>query len=340
MTRSPETRTDSLPDKMRAIAIGEEKTPDSLFIDHVALPQISDDEVLVRIAAAGVNRGDCMQRMGLYPAPPGAPDIMGLEFAGEIVALGNNVSNWQIGDRVAALVASGSYADYTAVHHSHILPVPDTMSLIEAAALPEAIFTVWANVFEAGRLSDNETLLVHGGTSGIGSMAIQMGKLFGHKVLTTAGTDDKCTAAQGFGADLAINYNAQDFVEAVQTATDTKGVDVILDMVGGDYVARNMQAAALGGRIVNIAYMAGFEATVNFLPVMLKRLTLTGSTLRVRPIEEKARLTQEVAAKIWPHIGGKIQPIVDSVYPLAEAGKAQAHMESGKHIGKIILDCA
>lgn len=332
--------TDALPTTMRAIAIGADKTPDSLHIADAPMPDIGPDEVLVRIGAAGVNRGDCMQRMGLYPAPPGAPDIMGLEFVGTIAALGDNVTDWAIGDRVAALVASGSYADYTSVHHSHLLPVPDDMSLTDAAALPEAIFTVWANVFEGGNLKGDEVLLVHGGTSGIGSMAIQMAKFFGHKVLTTAGTPEKCAAATGFGADVSINYNEEDFVAACQAATDGKGVDVILDMVGGDYIARNMAAAALGGRIVNIAYMTGFEATVNFLPLMLKRLTLTGSTLRVRPIEEKARLTQEVAEKIWPHIGADIKPIVDSVYPLAEAGKAHAHMESGAHIGKIILDCS
>lgn len=332
--------TDALPTTMRSIAIGEDKTPDSLHIAEAPMPEIGPDEVLVRIAAAGVNRGDCMQRMGLYPAPPGAPDIMGLEFAGTVAALGANVTDWKIGDRVAALVASGSYADYTSVHHSHLLPVPHDMSLTDAAALPEAIFTVWANVFEGGNLKGDEVLLVHGGTSGIGSMAIQMGKLFGHKVLSTAGTSEKCAAASGFGADVSINYNEEDFVVACQAATDGAGVDVILDMVGGDYIARNMAAAAPGGRIVNIAYMSGFEATVNFLPLMLKRLTLTGSTLRVRPIEEKARLTHEVAANIWPHIGGKIKPIVDSIYPLAEAGKAQAHMEGGAHIGKIILDCS
>ena len=331
--------TDALPTAMRAIAIGEDKTPASLHIAETPMPEIGPEEVLVRIEAAGVNRGDCMQRMGLYPAPPGAPDIMGLEFAGTVAALGANVTDWKTGDRVAALVASGSYADYTSVHHSHLLPVPETMSFTDAAALPEAIFTVWANVFEGGTLKGEEVLLVHGGASGIGSMAIQMGKLFGHKVLSTAGTPEKCTAASGFGADVSINYNEEDFVTACQAATVGAGVDVILDMVGGDYIARNMAAAAPGGRIVNIAYMSGFEATVNFLPLMLKRLTLTGSTLRVRPIEEKARLTQEVAAKIWPHIGGKVKPIVDSVYPLADAGKAQAHMESGKHIGKIILDC-
>lgn len=334
------TLPQTLPATMRTIAIGEDKTPESLHIAEQPLPQIGADEVLVRIGAAGVNRGDCMQRMGLYPAPPGSPDIMGLEFAGTIAALGQNVTDWAVGDRVAALVASGSYAEYTSVHHSHLLPVPDTMSLTDAAALPEAIFTVWANVFEGGGLKDTETLLVHGGTSGIGSMAIQMGKLFGHKVLTTAGTAEKCAAAKGFGADVSINYKDQDFVAACQAATDENGVDVILDMVGGDYIARNMAAAALGGRIVNIAYMAGFEANVNFLPLMLKRLTLTGSTLRVRPIEEKARLTREVAAKVWPHIGGDIKPVVDSVYTLADAGQAQAHMEGGAHIGKIILDCS
>ena len=334
----------TIPTSMRAIAIGEDKTPESLHIADAPCPQPQAGEVLVRIGAAGVNRGDCMQRMGLYPAPPGAPDIMGLELAGTIVALGEGASEggkeWQVGDRVAALVASGSYADYACVHHSHLLPVPDTMSLTEAAALPEAIFTVWANVFEGGGLKDAETLLVHGGTSGIGSMAIQMGQLFGHRVFTTAGSDEKCAAAKGFGADIAINYKNEDFVEAVKTATDGKGVDVILDMVGGDYIARNMQAAAADGRIVNIAYMNGFEANVNFLPLMLKRLTLTGSTLRVRPIDEKARLTRNVATKIWPHLGDKINPVLDSVYPLAEAAKAHTRMESGAHIGKIILECA
>ena len=331
--------TEALPTSMRAIAIGEDMTPKSLHLAETALPQPSADEILVRIAAAGVNRGDCMQRVGLYPAPPGAPDIMGLEFAGTVVALGNNVSEWQIGDRVAALVASGSYADYTTVHASHALRVPDTMSLTDAAALPEAVFTVWANVFEGGGLKDNETLLVHGGTSGIGSMAIQMAKLFGHRVIATAGSAAKCEACLGFGAERAVNYHDEDFVAAAHDFTDGGGVDVILDMVGGDYIVRNMQAAALGGRIVNIAYMAGFEANVNFLPLMLKRLTLTGSTLRVRPIEEKARLPELVAEHIWPHIGGKIKPVIDSILPLAEAGAAQARMETSQHIGKIILEC-
>jgi putative PIG3 family NAD(P)H quinone oxidoreductase len=332
--------TDTLPTQMRAIAIGEDKTPYSLYLADAPMPQINDDELLIRIGAAGVNRGDCMQRMGLYPAPPGAPDIMGLEFAGTIAAMGKNVSGFNIGERVAALVASGSYAEYTSVHASHVLRVPDNMSLTDAAALPEAIFTVWANVFEGGSLKGDETLLVHGGTSGIGSMAIQMASLFGHRVITTAGSDEKCAACLGFGAERAVNYKAEDFVEAVADFTDGKGVDVVLDMVGGDYIARNMQAAALGGRIVNIAYMAGFEANVNFLPLMLKRLTLTGSTLRVRPIEEKARLTSMVGEKIWPHIGTKIKPVVDSVLPLAEAGAAQARMETSQHIGKIILDCS
>ena len=325
---------------MQAISIGEGGAPENLTLENHPMPQPAEGEVLVRLGAAGINRGDCMQRIGLYPAPPGAPDIMGLEFAGEIVALGDKADKWAIGDRVAALVAGGAYAQYACVHQDHALPVPDEMSDTDAAALPETIFTVYANVFEGGGLQPGQTLLVHGGSSGIGTTAIQMAKHFGAKVIVTAGSEDKCNACRDLGADLAINYKEQDFVEACAAFTNGAGVDVILDMVGGDYIGRNMEAATLGGRIVNIAYMAGFEAEVNFLPLMLKRLTLTGSTLRVRPIEEKARLTQEVAANIWPHIGGKIKPVVDSLYPLAEAGKAQAHMESGRHIGKIILDCA
>ncbi len=330
---------ENIPTEMRAIAIGDDKTPESLFIAPCPVPQCGDDELLVRVGAAGVNRGDCMQRMGLYPAPTGASDIMGLEFAGEIVAMGKNVTQWQRGDRVAALVAGGGYAEYAVVHQAHALPVPDAMSFTDAAALPETIFTVWANVFEGGALQPHETLLIHGGSSGIGTTAIQMAKHFGATVIVTAGSDEKCDACTALGADLAINYNTQDFVEACASFSDDKGVDVILDMVGGDYINRNMQAAAMGGRIVNIAFMAGFDAQVNFLPVMLKRLTLTGSTLRARPLDEKTRLTQMVAENFWPEIGHHIKPIVDCVIPLADAGAAHARMETSAHIGKIILDC-
>lgn len=331
--------SENLPTQMRAIAIGEDKTPNSLFIEATSLPILSDDEILVRVGAAGVNRGDCMQRIGFYPPPPGASQIMGLEFSGTVVAMGKNVDTWKLGDRIAALVAGGGYADYASVHKDHALPVPDGMSLTDAAALPETIFTVWANVFEGGGLQSGETLLVHGGSSGIGTTAIQMAKHFGAKVIVTAGSPEKCAACMALGADLAIDYKAEDFVAACDSFTQGQGVNVILDMVGGEYVNRNIQASAIGGRIVNIAHMAGFETQVNFLPVMLKRLTLTGSTLRARPLEEKTRLTQVVAEKIWPSLGLGVKPVVDSVVPLAEAGDAHARMETSQHIGKIILDC-
>ena len=324
---------------MRAVAIGEAKTPESLFVEDTALPPFGDDEILVRVGAAGVNRGDCMQRIGFYPPPPGASNIMGLEFSGTVVAMGKNVEAWKPGDRVAALVAGGGYAEYASVHQHHALPVPDGMSLTDAAALPETIFTVWANVFEGGALQSGETLLIHGGSSGIGTTAIQMAKYFGAKVIITAGSAEKCDACLDLGADLAIDYKTEDFVAACDSFTQGQGVNVILDMVGGDYVNRNIQACALGGRIVNIAHMAGFETQVNFLPVMLKRLTLTGSTLRARPTQEKTRLTKAVAAKIWPALENGVKPVVDSVVPLAEAGKAHARMETSHHIGKIILDC-
>lgn len=325
---------------MQAIAIGDGGAPESLSLKSRPVPQPGDNEILVRVAAAGVNRGDCMQRIGLYPPPPGAPDIMGLEFSGTVAALGANVDKWAIGERVAALVAGGAYAEYACVHQDHALPIPDNMSFTDAAALPETVFTVFANVFEGGNLQKGETLLVHGGSSGIGTTAIQMAKHYGAKVIVTAGSEEKCAACRDLGADLAVNYKHEDFVAACAAFTDGAGANVILDMVGGDYIGRNMEAAAMRGRIVNIAYMQGFTAEVNFLPVMLKALTLTGSTLRARPLEEKTRLTAAVAAQFWPQIGKAVKPIVDSVFPLSEAGKAQAHMETSNHIGKIILDCS
>ena len=332
--------SEKIPTTMQAVAIGDDGTPDSLFLEARPLPQPGDDEILVRIGAAGINRGDCMQRMGLYPPPPGASDIMGLEFAGTVAAIGKNADKWGIGDRVAALVAGGAYGQFACVNQDHALPVPDNMSFTDAAALPETIFTVFANVFEGGNLQSGETLLIHGGSSGIGTTAIQMAKHAGAQVIVTAGSEEKCAVCRDLGADLAINYQADDFVAACSAFTDDAGVNVILDMVGGDYIARNMEAAARGGRIVNIAYMKGFAAEVNFLPVMLKNLTLTGSTLRARSVTEKTRLTRRVAETFWPEIGDAIKPIVDSVFPLAEAGKAHALMESSHHIGKIILDCS
>ena len=332
--------SEKLPQTMNVIAIGEDGAPNSLHLTTCNVPRPQADEILVRIGAAGVNRGDCMQRIGLYPPPPGAPDIMGLEFAGTVVACGDEADKWQPGNRVAALVAGGGYAEYACVHQDHALAIPDDMSFTDAAALPETIFTVFANVFEGGELQKGETLLVHGGSSGIGTTAIQMAKHWGAKVVITAGSDDKCAACRDLGADLTVNYKSRDFVDACRDFTQGAGINVILDMVGGDYIARNMEAAAMGGRIVNIAYMQGFSAEVNFLPVMLKRLTLTGSTLRARPLAEKTRLAEAVNKAFWPHIGAAVKPIVDSVYPLAEAGKAHTHMESSHHIGKIILDCS
>lgn len=331
--------TDNLPTEMQAIAIGDAKTPDSLSLETCAVPAMGDDEVLVKIAAAGVNRGDCYQRMGFYPPPPGASEIMGLEFSGTIIAVGANVSKWQIGARVAALVAGGGYAEYGVVHQHHILPVPDDMSLTDAAALPETIFTVWANVFEHCGLKSGETLLIHGGSSGIGTTAIQMAKLAGAKVMVTAGSADKCAACTALGADLAVDYKQQDFVAESVAFSDGKGIDVILDMVGGDYFQRNIQAAARHGRIVNIAHLQGSKAEIDMMPVMLKNLTLTGSTLRARALEEKTRLTEAVATNIWPHIGQAVKPVVDSTFELAQAGEAQKRMESSAHIGKIILTC-
>ena len=331
--------TDNLPTEMQAIAIGDAKTPDSLSLETCAVPAMGDDEVLVKIAAAGVNRGDCYQRMGFYPPPPGASEIMGLEFSGTIIAVGANVSKWQIGARVAALVAGGGYAEYGVVHQHHILPVPDDMSLTDAAALPETIFTVWANVFEHCGLKSGETLLIHGGSSGIGTTAIQMAKLAGAKVMVTAGSADKCAACTALGADLAVDYKQQDFVAESVAFSDGKGIDVILDMVGGDYFQRNIQAAARHGRIVNIAHLQGSKAEIDMMPVMLKNLTLTGSTLRARALEEKTRLTGAVATNIWPHIGQAVKPVVDSTFELAQAGEAQKRMESSAHIGKIILTC-
>lgn len=322
---------------MKAVHIGSDKTPASLYLADVPRPEPAADEVLVKIAAAGVNRGDCLQRIGFYPPPKGAVDIMGMELSGRVVACGAQVENVKPGDRIAALVASGSYAEYATLHHTHLLPVPDSLSLVEAAALPEAIFTVWANIVEHGRFKSGETVLVHGGASGIGTMAIQMVRLLGGQVAVTAGTAEKCAGCLEMGAALAIHYRQEKFEDAVMEWTDGRGVDVILDMVGGDYVGRNIACAARHGRIVNIAYMQGADVQFNALPVMMRNLTLTGSTLRARSIAEKTRLTEEIMAHIWPHIGDKIRPVIDRILPLAEAGAAQALMEKSEHFGKIVL---
>ncbi len=330
---------EEIPEKMRAISIGEDKSPDMLSLSEYDTPRPDTHEILVKIGAAGVNRGDCYQRMGFYPPPPGASQVMGLEFAGTVVACGSGVTRWQVGARIAGLVAGGGYAEYGLVHEDHALEIPENMSFTCAAALPETIYTVWANVFELGRLSAGQTLLIHGGSSGIGTTAIQMAKHFGARVAITAGTDEKCDFCENLGADLSINYKTTDFEAAIAALTDGQGADLILDMVGGSYFQRNIAAAARGGRIVNIAHLEGARAEIDMLPVMLKNLTLTGSTLRARPISEKTRLTNIIKEKIWLLAGQEIKPIVDTVFPLAEAGAAQSLMETSQHIGKIILDC-
>jgi NADPH2:quinone reductase len=295
-------------------------------------------EILVKVAAAGVNRPDVMQRQGLYPPPPGAPDIPGLEIAGEVVALGDGVTRWKIGDRVMALVIGGGYAQYCLAHESHALAVPKGFSMEEAAAIPETLFTVWHNVFERGGLKSGETLLVHGGSSGIGTTAIQLAKVFGARVIVTAGSADKCDACTKLGADVAINYKTEDFVAATKAATGGKGADVILDMVGGDYIERNYEAAAVEGRIVQIAFQGSPKAKVDFRRIMLKRLHHTGSTLRSRSVPDKGAIASAVAEKVGPLMdAGRIKPVMDSNFPLAKAADAHARMESSAHIGKIVL---
>lgn len=328
----------NLPAEMTAIAIRAPGGPDVLVAERRALPQPGEGEILIKVAAAGVNRPDVMQRKGLYPPPPGASDIPGLELAGEVVARGAGAQRWQLGDKVMALVSGGAYATYCAAHESLALAVPKEMSDAEAAAVPETFFTVWTNVFDRGRLSAGETLLVHGGTSGIGTTAIQLAKAFGARVIATAGSDEKCAASRKLGADHAINYRTQDFVAEVKKATDGKGADLILDMVGGDYVARNYDAAAADGRIVQIAVQGGPKATVDVSKLMLKRLTHTGSTLRARPVANKAAIARAVEAKVLPLIvSGKVKPIIFRTFPLAQAAAAHALMESSTHIGKIVL---
>lgn len=327
-----------MPQTMKAIAIREPGGPDVLEPRDIPMPEAGHGEILIKVAAAGVNRPDTIQRMGLYPPPPGAPATPGLEVAGEVVATGPGVTLWKAGDKVCALVGGGGYAEYCVAHEAHALPVPQGLTMTEAAALPETFFTVWTNVFERGALKAGETLLVHGGSSGIGTTAIQLGSLFGATVIATAGSAEKCAACEKLGAHAAINYREQDFAEEAKRLTNGRGVDVILDMVGGDYIQRNINACATDGRIVSIAFLNGPVAEVNFLPVMLKRLTLTGSTLRPRSIEEKASIAAALRAKVWPLIeAGRVKPQIDSVFPLAEAAKAHALMEKSSHIGKIVL---
>jgi putative PIG3 family NAD(P)H quinone oxidoreductase len=327
-----------LPKSMTSIAIREPGGPDVLVPQPQPVPSPSEGEILVKVAAAGVNRPDVLQRQGHYPPPKGATEIPGLEIAGEIAQVGRSVSRWNKGDKVMALVVGGGYAEYCLAFASHALPVPASLSMIEAAAIPETVFTIWHNVFERGKLAAGETLLVHGGSSGIGTTAIQLGKAFGARVIVTAGTAEKCDACRKLGADLAINYNSEDFVALSKQATQGRGVELILDMVGGDYVGRNYEAAAVEGRIVQIAFQASSRVTLDLMRLMLKRLTHTGSTLRARAVADKAAIAAAVEKNVLPLLAsGRVKPPIDSTFPLAQASAAHARMESGKHIGKIVL---
>lgn len=302
------------------------------------MPSPAPGEVLVKVVAAGVNRPDVFQREGLYPPPPGASDIPGLEIAGTVVALGDGVSKHSIGQPVMALVAGGGYAEYCVAHEDLALPIPDDLDMITAAAIPETFFTVWSNVFDRAGLKPGETLLVHGGSSGIGTTAIQMASQLGSSVIVTAGSDEKCQACLDLGAVKAINYKTEDFVAEIKSFGDGKGVNVILDMVGGDYIDRNIKALAPDGRLVNIAFLRGSKAEVNFMAVMLKRLTITGSTLRPQSNAMKAEIAKNLAAKVFPMVSdGLIKPVIHQTFPMSEAAKAHALMESNAHIGKIIL---
>ncbi|NBQ38223.1 MAG: NAD(P)H-quinone oxidoreductase [Alphaproteobacteria bacterium] len=327
-----------LPETMTAIGIKTPGGPEVLVPETRPVPMPGKGEILVKVAAAGVNRPDILQRKGGYPPPKGASDIPGLEISGEIVAMGEGVTRFKITDRVCALVPGGGYADYCTVHETNALPIPDGLTLVEAAGIPETFFTVWTNVFDRGALKPHETLLVHGGTSGIGTTAIMLAKAFGSRVIITAGSDEKCQATIKIGADKAINYRTQDFVEEVLAFTDGVGANVILDMVGGAYITRNYGAAARDGRIVQIAFQGGSKVEVDFVPLMMKRLTHTGSTLRPRSVEEKAVIAKALEAKVWPLLAqGQCKPIIHATFPLHEAVKAHQMMESGVHTGKIIL---
>lgn len=323
---------------MKFIATTQTGNDSQLIISEGEIPSPKANEVLIRVYAAGINRPDILQRQGLYPPPVDASPILGLEVAGEIIACGKNVARWQPGDKVCALVNGGGYAEYVVAPAAQCLPIPHQFTYVQAAALPETFFTVWHNLFQRAGLKSDETLLVHGGTSGIGITAIQLAKAFGAQVFATAGSAEKCNAIAALGAS-AIHYREQDFVAVIKEKTNGQGANVILDMVGGDYIQRNFSAAAKDGRIVNIAFLQGSKVQVDLLPLMVKRLTFTGSTLRAQSAEAKAIIANELEEKVWPLLNGKnIVPIIDSTFPLAQVAVAQAHMESSQHIGKIILD--
>jgi NADPH2:quinone reductase len=327
-----------LPDEMIAIVIREPGGPDVLTPEPRPVPKPGAGEILIKVAAAGVNRPDVMQRTGNYPPPPGATDIPGLEVAGDVVACGPGVTRWKVADRVMALVVGGGYAEFCLAHESHALPLPANLSAVAGAAVPETFFTAWYNMFERGRLAAGETALIHGGSSGIGTTGIQLAKAFGAKVIVTAGSPEKCEACLKLGADVAINYKSEDFVAATKKATGDRGADLVLDMIGGDYINRNYDAAAVEGRIVQIAFQESPRANVDFRRLLFKRLTHTGSTLRARSVADKGAIARAVEVSVLPLVAaGKIGPVIDSTFPLRDAAAAHARMESSQHIGKIVL---
>ena len=327
-----------IPETMTCIEIVKPGEPEVLQPTVRPVPHPEDGEVLIAVKAAGVNRPDCIQRQGHYAPPPGVTDIPGLEVAGEIIAVGRDPGRWKTGDEVCALVAGGGYAEYVAAPALQCLPIPGPLSMVEAAALPETCFTVWTNVFERAGLKPGESLLVHGGSSGIGTTAIQIASRLGARVITTAGSEEKCKVCRELGAEQAVNYKEEDFVTAAKDFTGGVGVDVVLDMVGGEYIQRNIKALGPDGRHISIAFLSGSKAEVNFMPVMLKRLTLTGSTLRPLPIDRKGEIAKALEETVWPLIAkGEIAPVVHGTFSMAQAADAHRLMESSQHIGKIIL---
>ncbi len=328
----------TFPTQIFAIEITEAGAAEVLKPVQRPLPALGNGQVLIKVAAAGVNYADVMQRQGLYPPPAGASDIPGLEVSGTIAAVADDVTDWHCGDAVCALLTGGGYAQYCLADAGSVLPIPTGLDFIQAAALPETFFTVWSNIFDRARLQAGEILLLHGGSSGIGTTAIQLGKVFGAKVIITAGSEEKCRFCETLGADLAINYRRQDFVAEVNAFTNGKGVDVILDMVGGDYFPRNLKCMGFEARLVHIALQNGIKSEINLLPVLLKRLTITGSTLRARDASFKVNIARQLQTQVWPLLdNGRIKPVIHSIFPLAEAYKAHQLMESSQHIGKIIL---
>jgi NADPH2:quinone reductase len=326
------------PAQMTVIGISKPGGPEVLVPETRPVPAPGPNEILIKVAVAGVNRPDVAQRSGSYPPPPGASDLPGLEVAGEVVALGEGASKYKPGDRVMSLVSGGGYAQYCVAHESIAMTIPAGLSMREAGATPETLMTVWHNVFERGGLKDGETLLIHGGSSGIGTMAIQLAKAFGAKVIVTVGSKDKADACLKLGADHAINYKTQDFVAEVKALTGGTGANLILDMVGGDYIEKNYDVAAIEGRVVQIAFLGGTKATVNFAKLMVKRLHHTGSTLRPRSLADKAAMVSAIEARVLPLMGeGRIKPLIDSSFPLEQAADAHRRMETSAHVGKIVL---